>query len=149
MGTPWSKVIAPEVVARVKRNDRITLQARGYFNYDYTKFIQRSGGKSRVISTERAIFEGLITFDYDYSYVGKFFDYIANQEHGFMLALLPLLKDKSSRAARVLQYLSYNHPPNNNTESRNVIDPFFADVLDEIEDYLEQKLKAYVKKKGK
>lgn len=150
MSLKWSDVIAPEIVARVKRNDRIRVTKKGYFNYNQDRFFVLNAGKSgRWISTERAIFEGIIQFEYSYAFTTKFFERIADTEHGFLMAMMPLINNQSLRAGRVLTYLAENHPPGRSDVSRNIIDPFFASMLDDIESYIKQKLKTYVTRQVK
>lgn len=156
MAIPWSEVVPKKTVDEVKRGKNITITSRGYFNADRSKFIDRTGGRTRVISIERAIFEERISFKYSYKHIEKFFQEISEKEHGFLNELLKLLpyvsrpeKNRVQSVELVLQYLANNHPIGDNSNSRNVIDPFFVMLLDNLEVSLGQALEQYTQKKGK
>lgn len=173
MSIPWRDVVPPEIVRRVQKtllgknadyfvgggpglkgsarykarqNNNLRQLRRGTISADGQYFYDAE--TKRRIKIERAIFERFIVFEETYFVEGSVFDRIENTEHGFMLALIPLLNsidpDKSSdkSLANRLDWLTNNHDPVTGV-SRNFVDPFFQKVLMNMDETVKDRLKKY------
>lgn len=170
MSLPWSKVVPPEIVKRVqktllgknadffvgsgpslpgsarynaRKKNNIRQLRRGSISAD-GKYFYDAVTKKRI-KIERAIFEEFIRFEEYYYLDGRIFDEISNKEHGFMLALIPLLnsidpgKDGKKSLANRLDWLTNNHDPASQV-SRNFVDPFFQKVVMDMDEKVKTRL---------
>lgn len=172
MSINWDKYIPPEVVAKI-RKDLLSKDANVFYGDDPGKYGSRRykvrrdnnmrvrGGtispdgklfydvfKKRWIKLERAILLERITFTQSNFILEEFMGYIAKEENGFMMALIPLLSrydaptsDRKNLTNR-LHWLTLYHKQGG--QSRNFIDPFFHNVLDVLEQRLNTELKKVV-----
>lgn len=198
MAIPWDQVLPKEEVARIKREltkknafflranatvkpgskqaayrSKINIRYEGGFvSPDGSKFYDRD--RKRWISLNRAILEEKITFELAPSIGEGLFKHLSQKEHGFMLALIPLLsefeptsdnEDNNKSIKNRLNWLTYSHQwsvqrvPNPRKPgetvlegvrgvSRNFIDPFFHSVLGKLEEKLKKKAQEFLNEYG-
>lgn len=175
MAKKWDQVIPQEITNKI-RKDLLSRDAIYFFGDEGTKGSRRRtvrtsnkmrarGGnispdgkrfydanRKRWIRLERAILERKIFFIESNVTSRQLFEYIKEQENGFMMAIIPLLAryDPPTSDNRTLTNRLYwfTHHHKQGGVSRNFIDPFFHEVLKKIEIRLTQEIKRFAQKYG-
>lgn len=123
----WSEIVPQEIVRRVQASKQSLIVGRG--NLDFKGEFFYDPVTRRRISVERAIVEGLIRVPMKIRVEEAFFKKVEREQYGFLLAMMPLLNRMNSHSSATLMYLR--------DQDRNVLDPFFGDMLERIQERLE------------
>lgn len=116
--TRWKDVVSQKVVDEIRRNaDRYT-----FIRGDMTKTGFYDGISKRHISLERAIAEGRVKRKVRIKVESQLFQAVEDNEYGFTVAMIPVIRQYSKKAANKVQLLMEEL-------DRNFIDIFFSAVF--------------------
>lgn len=123
----WSEIVPPEIVRRVQSSKQSLIVGRG--NLDFKGEYFYDPVTKRRISVERAIVEGLIKVPMKIRVEDTFFRKVEQDHYGFLLAMRPILNRMNQHSSDTLMWLR--------DQGRSVLDPFFGEMLDRIQERLE------------
>lgn len=123
----WSEIVPKEIVRRVQTSKQSLIVGRGNLDFKGEYFFDPV--TKRRISIERAIAEGLVRVPVRIRVEDAFFKKVEHNEYGFMMATMPLMNRLNPHAAATLMYLR--------DQDRPVLDPFFGEMLERIQERLE------------
>lgn len=118
----WSEVVPPEVLRQIKSGKRKVVTIDGYITSsgDYFYDVENR----RTMSIQRAIAENRIKSEVRVSVQGAFFKAVELNEYGFLMAMSGLIQNQTA-GQKNLDKLN-----NLRKQQRNVLDPFFGDMLE-------------------